>query len=82
MATEQFHYDLNGTKITLPHMKNLPVRVFRKYRHDSELDQVFGILEELCDDKALEAIDDATLEELLALQKAWNKASEEHGLGK
>ena len=73
--TELFHYTHAGKKFTLPKMKNLKFGVTRKMRKADDDEKVFMLIESVADDKALEIIDDMTVEELGELMEAWQADS-------
>ena len=75
MALETFHYTHDGKKFTLPKMKNLKFGVTRKMRKADDDEKVFMLIESVADDKALEIIDDMTVEQLGELMEAWQADS-------
>lgn len=76
MALEKFHKTVKGGQVTLPHFKNLPFGLLRKYRKEDEGEQLFGILEEVADQKSLDLLDKLTVEEVAELTKEWQEASQ------
>ncbi|AYD83875.1 tail assembly chaperone [Gordonia phage Getalong] len=90
MALEKFHWRLKGApktkEIILPRFGQIPGGIFRKLRKADELEQFYGLLETLlekkmCTEKALELIDELTLEQQMDLMLAWQKDSEMEGGG-
>lgn len=77
MATENFHYDVPGTKkkIIIPHFNTAPAGVYRKNRKESEAELVLSVLENLASEKTLETIDTMTIAEFAEFNKAWQEAS-------
>ena len=76
MATEKFHYTTEaGKKISLPKFKNIPVGVIRKVRKESQVEQMFTILEAVTDEATIAKVDALGSEELGQLIQAWQEDS-------
>lgn len=76
MTTEQFHHTTKaGAEIVLPRFKNLPAGLIRKLRDENELGFIFGLLEALLDEKAIEAVDGMDMLELREFGTAWQTDS-------
>lgn len=73
--TEQFHHEVNGKTVTLPHLKNLPFGVIRKLRNEDPAEQLFSLVEQTADEDALEVIDTLGMEQVNELFTAWQEAS-------
>lgn len=75
MATEKFHFTVDGTTVTLPKFSNLPFGVARKIRKEKDEEQIFVLIEELLkkDKKTLDFIDTLTVEQVGDLFVAWQK---------
>lgn len=72
---EKFHFEHGGKKFDLPLLSNLKFGLIRKLRKASQEEQMFMIIEEVSDKRALAAIDDMTSEEVGKLMTEWQKAS-------
>lgn len=71
-----FDYELHGNKVTLPSFSS--VMTFgraRRLRSLPQEEQVFSIMEEICDDEQLAVLDEMTPEETEAFFTAWQAAS-------
>lgn len=89
MALEKFHWKLpigvekdddgeervKHYKVTLPHMDNISFGLIRKNRKLPQFEQFFALLEELCTEEDLEAMDKATQGAMRDMMEAWEKAS-------
>lgn len=67
---------LAGTTVTLPRFKS--IMTFgraRRMRKMDEGEQMFSVMEEVCDSAALEALDGMDLKETEAFFSAWQKDS-------
>jgi hypothetical protein len=72
---EKFHWTApNGTEIVVPYMDKIKVGVIRKARHLDDTDAVFTIIEAVCDEATLAAVDDLDSSELNDFAEAWQKA--------
>lgn len=71
MAFEKFHYDFDGVEIVIPRFKNIPVGIIRRVRNQSEVEQIFTVLEEVTDETTLAVIDGMDTEQLQAFIAAW-----------
>ncbi|WIC40211.1 tail assembly chaperone [Gordonia phage Holliday] len=89
MATEKFHYLPKGApktkEIILPRFGQIPGGIFRKLRKADELEQFYGLLEvllekKMCTEKALDLIDELTLEQQMDMMKEWQNDSEMAGV--
>jgi hypothetical protein len=58
----------------LPHIDKIKGGMIRKYRKLPEVDMMFSILEDICDDETLAKIDDLEQGDLNDLFLAWQKA--------
>ena len=74
MATEKFHHTTAaGVSITLPRFDQIPSGVVRKVRKESPVEQMFSILETVCDAATLAKIDKLTSGELQTVMSAWQE---------
>ncbi len=74
MATEKFHYKAeSGASIALPRFGQVPSGLIRKVRKESPVEQMFSILEGVCDAKTLDAIDLLDSAELNVMVGAWQE---------
>jgi len=72
---EEFVADVGGVEIRLPLLSELKTGVVRKIRNLDAGDQVFTIIEMLCTDDELAAVDEMTQPELAKLMEDWQEAS-------
>jgi hypothetical protein len=75
LALEKFHHKIGSKTIALPKFENIPFGVLRKLRKESEVEQFFGIVEEVADAKTLTTLDTLTMPEVRDLMAAWQKNS-------
>lgn len=85
MAMEKFHYkivigeDDEGDdikyKLTLPKFSQIKFGLIRKNRKLPEAEQFFALLEEICSEEDLAAIDEATQEAMQDMMSEWQKDS-------
>lgn len=87
---EKFHWLPKGAakskEIVLPRFGQIPGGVFRKLRREDDLEQFYGLLEVLvekglCTEKALDLIDELTLEQQMDMMKEWQADSDMEGGG-
>ena len=69
--SKTFEFSHAGKTFDLPRFKHLKAGVIRKTRHLDEADVIFTVIESVANPTALAAIDDMTMDELMAMQKAW-----------
>lgn len=70
--TELFHHTTaSGVELTLPRFTNVPAGVIRRLRGSNDLDFMFGVIEASADEATLAAIDEMTMDEVVAMAKAW-----------
>jgi hypothetical protein len=75
LALEKFHHKIGSKTIVLPKFENIPFGVLRKLRKETEVEQFFGIVEEVADAKTLATLDTLTMPEVRDLMAAWQKNS-------
>lgn len=74
MTTENFHYTTRaGAALTLPRFDQLPFGVVRRLRHQEPTEQVFSLIEEVCDEGTLAVVDTLTTQEITDLYTAWQR---------
>lgn len=61
-ATESVTFEHGGKTYTLPHKSAMKAGMLRRLRNKGDLDFAFSMLEELCDEDTLAALDDMTVE--------------------
>jgi hypothetical protein len=72
MAVEIFTWTTeSGVTVTLPPAGRLKSGLLRKLRNGTDLDFMYGLLEEVLDEENLEKTDNLELEELEAMFRAW-----------
>jgi hypothetical protein len=70
-STEPFTFDRDGQTFTLP--DTFKAGMLRRFRRLDELDMAFSILEEVCDEDTLAALDDMPVQEFNDLMERWQK---------
>lgn len=65
----------SGYVIELPSLADLKFGLVRKIRRNSEAEQMFQLVEELCDDDALAQLDDLTQTEFADFANGWREFS-------
>lgn len=65
----------SGHVIELPSLADLKFGLVRKIRRNSEAEQMFQLVEELCDDDALAQLDDLTQTEFAEFANGWREFS-------
>ena len=73
MATERFHFDIDGKDYSLP--RNISFGVLRKARGLDPLSQFSVLLESAADEETLSALDELEPAEVVAKLKGWLGAS-------
>ncbi len=67
--SKKFEFETSeGVKIALPPLKS---KVLRKHRRKPEMDFVYSVLEEVCDEKTLDQTDELEPDELGNMFAAW-----------
>ena len=64
-----------GVQVRLPHQRAMSVGLLRRVRSMEGLDALFAILEAVCDEDALAAVDELTVADLEPLMQAWQGAT-------
>lgn len=77
MAMEKFHHTFpGGKKVTLPKFNQvMTIGLARKARHQGEAEIGWTILEKAADEKALDVIDEQTMDQFAEFMTAWQKDS-------
>lgn len=65
----------SGAVVCLPPIRDTRAGVWRRLRGQPEEDQIFGLLEAVCDEQTMAALDDLTMAELGELFAAWVQTS-------
>ena len=69
---EKFHWTTpGGAEIVLPHMRNIPAGIVRKTRNTDEINVLFTVIEQECDEATLAVVDALPMGELEKLVEAW-----------
>lgn len=66
---------INGTEIVLPVFSELRGGLLRRMRHLDQTDGIWTLLENLCDEDELEALDQLSLNELADFFRRWQQSS-------
>jgi hypothetical protein len=73
---EKFHYKINGKELTLPRFKDaVTFGIARRLRKLEPSEQVFELVEQLADEKALALIDTIPNDQIEAFFTAWQEDS-------
>ncbi len=73
--TDEFVTEIGGVTVKLPLLSNMKTGLVRKIRKLEAGDQVFTIIEEVCSEAELAAIDELSQPELAQLMEDWQAAS-------
>lgn len=69
---EQFTWERNGHKVTLPPPSKIKAGVIRRAsKMDGDLNQIFSVIESIADEESLATIDDMEIDELNEMFIAW-----------
>lgn len=68
---EDFFFEHNGQQYSVPPASAVKIRVARQWEDLPESTQIFKLLEYICDDETLEAIEDMTGKEFQAFHAKW-----------
>lgn len=72
--SDMFVWKVDGVTITMPSARRIKSGTLRRLRGGSEIDLMYGVLEEILPPKELAKTDDLDLEQLQELFAAWQKA--------